>query len=273
MKTVVYADVYFILNFSIDLICLVICGAVSGKSRSKLRISGAAAIGGIYACAALFITYPYLSAFLTVLVCIFMYYIAYLPNSFGGIVYGGALLFCVNALFGGLYSAIVSLASGGGVATDRFRYYPLFLTIVAVLVFIRVINSRSVGCVSVKIKYLDKTAEFRSLVDSANSLKEPISGVGIAMIAGEAAKRLFSSEDVSLLKGEGELAKAYGRGFRYVMIGTAAGSRKCTCVKADSASVHIGKKKTEVSLYLTVSPELYIGDTECLLPNSLNFDL
>ncbi len=274
MKTVVYADVYFVLNFSIDLICLALCGAIAGKPRKKMRLIVASVLGGIYACAALFITHSFISALTAVLVCFTMYFIAYMPRSFWSAVYGGVLLFCVNALFGGLYSAIVSVASGGRVDTDRFRYYPLFLTLVAVLIFMRVIKFRSVrDSVTVNITYKDRTAIFNSLVDTANSLREPISGIGVALIASDAALRLFTEEETCKLKGDVDVSDAYALGFRFISMSTATGKKKCSCVKADSALVNLGTKKSEVSLYLTVAPELCLGDTECLLPNSLNFDL
>ncbi len=274
MKTVVYADVYFILNFSIDLICLALCGAIGGKSRRKMRLCIASALGGIYACAALFITYTSLSAISALAVCLAMYFIAYAPRSIGGVVYGGVLLFCVNALIGGLYSAMVSVASGGSVNTEKFRYYPFFLTLVAVLVFMRLLVFRSAHkTVTVRIQYKDRSASFNSLVDTANSLREPISGIGVALVACGAAQRLFTEKEAQILMGDADDTDAYTHGFRYILMSTAAGNKKCSCVKADSALVDLGTKKTEVSLYLTVTPGLSLGDTECLLPNSLNLDL
>ena len=274
MKTVVYADVYFILNFSIDLICLALCGAIAGKPRKKVRLLLASMLGGIYACLALFITYPIISAISAIVICFLMYFISFAPRSVGAELYGGILLFCVNALFGGLYSGLVSIASGGRVDTDRFRFYPLFLTLTAVLVFIRVLNFRSVsGCVMARIKYRDRTAVFNSIIDTANSLREPISGVGVALISEDAAKRLFNDEELNALCSECDMSSAYSNGYRYVFMSTATGNRKCSCVKAESAQINQGKKKTEVSLYLAVSHELYLGDTECLLPNCLNLDL
>ncbi len=274
MKTVVYADVYFILNFSIDLICLALCGAIAGKPRKKMRLMIASALGGIYACCALFITYPLLSVISAVAVCFAMYFIAYLPRSLSSSVYGGVLLFCVNALFGGLYSAIVSVASGGRVDTDRFMYYPLFLTVTAALIFVRFINFKSVyDEVYTKITFEGKTARFNSIIDTANALREPISGVGVAVLSRSAAERIFSSDDIGLLSGEGDSASAFSRGFRMIMLNTALGGKKCFCVKGEKVFVEKKRNRTEVCVYFTIATHLSLGETECLLPNSLNLDL
>lgn len=274
MKTVVYADVYFILNFSIDLICLWLCGMIAGKSRKIIRLVLASVLGGVYACLALLISYPLVSALTAVCVCFLMYYLAFHPQSVRSGIYGGVLLFCVNALFGGLYSAIISVAAGGRVDTDKFMYYPLFLAFTAALVFVRSINFKAVNDeLCTEITYKGKTFRFKSIVDNANALREPISGTGIALLNRSAAERFLTNEDILLLIGEGDSAMALSRGFRVMLLSTAVGSKKCFCFKGDKVFVEKKRKRTEVCVYFAIATHLSLGETECLLPNSLNFDL
>ncbi|MBQ7010675.1 MAG: sigma-E processing peptidase SpoIIGA [Clostridia bacterium] len=55
MKTVVYIDVYFILNFAVDLLCIYLCGMLSGKRPKKPDLIASALIGGVFSCAILII--------------------------------------------------------------------------------------------------------------------------------------------------------------------------------------------------------------------------
>lgn len=274
MKTVVYADVYFLLNFSIDLICLYICGAIAGKAQRKLPLIIAASIGGVYACAALFIRNSIVTSVSAVVVCLAIYFLAYRPNSFGGIIYGGLLLFCVNALFGGLYSSIVSFASGGRVDTDHFSYYPFFLAVTAALVFARFINLKATSeIIYSEITYNGKSSRFLSIIDTGNSLREPISGMGVALLCKSSAQKIFSEDEIRILSGDDNGSDAFMRGFRLIKLNTAVGSKRCFCVKAEKVFVEKRRKRSEVCVYLVVSSQLTLGDVECLLPNSLNFDL
>ena len=84
METVIYADVYFILNFSIDFICLYVSGAIVGRPQLRNRLIIASAIGGVYACIALFIENRVVSIISSVFVCFLMYLIGFKPSNFGG---------------------------------------------------------------------------------------------------------------------------------------------------------------------------------------------
>ncbi|MBQ5808506.1 MAG: sigma-E processing peptidase SpoIIGA [Clostridia bacterium] len=271
MKTVVYADVYFILNFSIDLICIFLCGAIAGKERKTIPICIAASVGGLYACISLFISDSAWSAILSVLICVGMYYVSFRPISVAALLYGSMLLFCVNALFGGIYSAIVSLVSGGDVNTERFMYYPLFLTVTASLIFARVINFK---CNEVQliteVQCKGKTVRFASMVDTGNSLMEPISGAGVALLSIKAAKRILSDEEISLLMGEEDASTAFNRGFRLIVLNTVAGSKKCFCAKFENVFVEKKRKRKKVCVYFAVASNFNLGEIECLLPSSLN---
>ena len=48
MKTVVYIDVYFVLNFAVDLLCIYLCGMLSGRRPKKLNLIASALIGGAF---------------------------------------------------------------------------------------------------------------------------------------------------------------------------------------------------------------------------------
>ena len=53
MEPSVYVDLYFMVNLSMDLLCLMITASLMHRKVSRLRVIAAAAIGGAYAVAAL----------------------------------------------------------------------------------------------------------------------------------------------------------------------------------------------------------------------------
>ena len=85
MTQIVYADLLFLVNFSMDLLCFFVTGRLLHKDTRMWRMIVASALGGVYSVAVLFLPLGTLTAvLLDLLFCAFMCLCAF------GIKNGGA---------------------------------------------------------------------------------------------------------------------------------------------------------------------------------------
>lgn len=269
MKTVVYADVYFLVNFSIDFVCLYLCGAVRRVKPSAAFIVLASVIGGVYSCVALFIENELISAVLSILCCLIMYFVAYKCDSIRSAIFGGVMLFLISALFGGTYSALLSFASGG-----KGNFSRTFLLLIALVILLAIPRITRYAPVTerfnILVKIKEKSKKLCCMVDSGNVLREPISGIGVALVCEKSAKYLFNENEISALMGKRALSDEDRLcGLRSIVINTAAGNRRSACMKCD----YISRVKSSVrasNVYFTVVENIDIDGVECLLPYNIN---
>ncbi len=204
----VYLDLYFLVNVSMDLLCLLITAALLHRAVKRWRVLAAALFGGAYAAAALLL-------------------------SFGGVVgflfdIGAALLMCVIAFFGRGASfwrllwqctpvqMLVSMLLGG-VMTALYSWLnrlnlPLealqgdglsvwtFALLTAVASFATLRGGRFLGHsqkqkrLSVRVTLFGKSVALSALVDSGNLLRDPISGKSVIVAELSRLSPLLPSE-------------------------------------------------------------------------------
>ncbi len=102
---VIYGDVFFLINFSMDFLALCLVAKLSHKKLRVWRLLAAAALGGGYALAALFLPKG-LEGILTLLVPLLMARIAYRYHGVWGLCKDAAFLFGVSFAIGGVMTAV-----------------------------------------------------------------------------------------------------------------------------------------------------------------------
>lgn len=223
---VVYADILFLINFAVNYLLLLATAKISAVYVGRIKIALGALIGGAYSIAALLIAQSLLqnmafkigAALLMLLVC------------FGrerGLLRITIIFFAVSAAFGGIVFA-VSLAGGGGSA-DVIAPVSLGVLVPSVavsyavltLVFKRLGRRRAAGYASIVIEHGGRKTEVNSLVDTGNSLTDPISGKTVIIAERGAILSLFDSKitDILIEKAENpaeiiEKLSQYGLMFR-----------------------------------------------------------
>ncbi len=268
MKTVVYIDVYFILNFAVDLLCIYLCGMLSGKRPKKPDLIASALIGGVFSCAILIIE-SRIGLVFTLLICFVMYGISYHTWRLLPLLWGGVLLFSVSGAFGGIYTALISFAANGRVDNRGASYYFLLIAASILLVFGRLLAVRARNEIySAEIEYKNKKVTVQAIIDSGNYLREPISGIGVALLSYEKGKELFSDTDISALMSS--TASPSLKGLRFCPIRTASGKGELLCVKADSIELKARGGGGVGPLYLALSDNIGNCGADCILPNSVN---
>lgn len=292
MTTVIYADVYFIVNMSMDFTALFITAKIMNAKIGVGRFMAASVIGAIYAILSLFLEEnAFLSLFLAFalpfIMCAVSFGIVRVKLRryllFTGLFWG------VSFLMGGIISAVYMLLNkfliGRGVevfgAPDMlYSDLPLWLLgLVALLsaVFSSVFG-RSVRSGTLKreldlfVRVDGKEKEMKALYDSGNMLKEPISSLPVIVITRSAASFFFgerlaeklASADLAMIGDEMRKRK-----MRLIPVNTVSDSAIFIGFVADEVRV----SGTPVQAYLAIDRgEGDFGGLDAIIPSELYFN-
>ena len=187
MKTVLYADVLFVVNFGMDVISIWLTFLIVHQKTSALRLLSASALGGAYGVLSVVIGPSGMVSFLLSIVVSFImilisacgrlamkYYLKYT-----------LILWGVGALSGGIITALCTL--GGNIYDIRTHNSSFFILaggVAAATAVVRLFsNNRISDNCKVIIKEFGAVYEFEALVDSGNLVTEPISSLPIIFVS------------------------------------------------------------------------------------------
>ena len=193
---VIYADTIFIINFIINYLILLATARICAVRTTRWRIAIAGAAGGIYSVMAVM---PPLVFWGNPLVKI-VFGALMVYTAFGwrdGLLRVVLVFFAVSAAFAGALLA-VSLLSGDGRAglmtPVSFRVLVLSFAVcyaAVTLVFRHVARVRG-KLVSLTVRNGGREIRMVALIDTGNSLRDPITGGAVIVTGVSAAKKLFT---------------------------------------------------------------------------------
>ena len=264
---VVYGDLLFLINFSMDFLCFYLSCLLLHRKLNTFRCVLAAAVGGIYSVSALFIKIGGVGAFvIDLLVLIFMCFLAYgvRKNGFGGFVKSVFLYFFVSALLGGMMTALFSLFNsmdvlGGVESTIEGIDVWIFamLTIAGSVLTLRggriFKASFSKKTAILEIKNEKDLLELRALVDSGNLATEPISGKGVAFVSVEKCKKILDNNLYNVIINNSYVEDAaLSLKYKIRMVPTRAisGCAFLPAIKFNNVILKNGKNKKELDVYI-----------------------
>jgi len=202
---VIYIDTLFILNLIVNYLILLATAKIAAVHILRRRLGLGAVFGAGYAVLAVFPQWGFLAAAPMMIVS----GIAMLLLVFGGrreILRLGIIFFAVSAAFGGMIYAI-SLATGG----SGDVYLPISLKVLVIsfglcygcftLVFQRLGRSTGAKLVQIELTRRGKSTGLTGLIDTGNSLTDPVTGGGALVAETHAVASLFTPETVALLTG------------------------------------------------------------------------
>lgn len=206
MEEEIYADVLFIINFSMDFLSLYIVGRLMHFRMKAIRVILGASLGALYGVLELLFTGASIwKTVITLLVLFSMCAIAFGVYSLRSYLLSAVLTFGVSMLIGGMMtSAFLKLGNqisyieiDGTIATV---YGNLPVWKFAVLALLSALATWGIGKVfrrkqairtcSVRMTFDGKENELTALVDSGNLLEEPVSGTPVIFLKGKAARSL-----------------------------------------------------------------------------------
>ncbi len=217
MPQVVYGDVYFLINFSIDFLVLTLCGRFLRLRRRLVRLVLAAAAGGAYA---VYILLPSLAWWqemvLQFIFAAFLCFVAYGRMPFGSFFrllisfYGAALLLggAVNALYallGGIFGTAGVGETNAVISEKKAEIFMLYALISGCVFLIagRILSKRSrTRSMMVEVEENGRRAVFEGLVDSGNLLTDPLSGKAVIVARSEQVRTILPPGAESILRPE-----------------------------------------------------------------------
>ena len=265
MEQEVYVDLLFLINFSMDYLCLYICGKVLRKKLKLIRLMLAAATGGAYSIISLFFPFsPAINLIIDALFCLVICAIAFAEKGrrISSTLVCGFLFVGISMMTGGAMTAIFNFINrlelpldsinGDGISTYLFA----IIAAVAGIITLRsgeIISGRSnISECKLTLTISGKSAEFFALSDSGNLVKDPLSGRYVVLIDREALSKLV---DVSIfdkfLEGHQPPIGSGIKGLRIIPIKTAGGRSFLAAAIPEHLSAQVITKKGK-SLHLEI---------------------
>ena len=255
----VYADILFLINLITDCLCLYVTGRIMGFSFKALRLSAASVIGALYGTLSAFVIFT--EPVCCIAVSVLMIVTAFTVKGIVSLIKSVVLLYCVGMLFGGIMTFIRQTVYenrnlgmfGNGVGL------PAFIAIFcAVLVFMLVcsglfslyIHKVSQSCV---IKYKDKSVKVNLLVDTGNMLKDPYTGLPVAVVKKDVLDILFGKNGIHTRGTDIDAESAVLYGIRFVTANTVSG---CTVLTVYGALKLYSAKGNKNTLGAVVAADL-----------------
>lgn len=258
MQQEVYADLLFLINFSMDYLCLYICVRILRRKMRLGRMLLAASIGGIYSVASLFLTTSApLSLLIDVGISLIMCSIVFSDKGrkFSSTLLCLFLFVGISMMTGGCMTAIFNLLNRldlplGDIEADGISTY-LFAALAAIAGMIslgsgELISRRSAVKECLLTVTVDKkTLTLRALADSGNLVKDALSGKAVILIDRTELSKITSLADFdNFAKGIAPDAQKI-KGLRLIPINTASGRGMLVAAFADKLTAEIATRKNE----------------------------
>ena len=288
MGQTVYADVLFLINFSMDFLVFYICARLSRRRLNPVRSAVAAAIGGAYGVAALFLpengTLTIICDLLSlIIICLVAFWSK--RERIRDIIGRCALFAGVSAILGGIMTALYSALNRSGLAvleadsSDDISVW-LFALLAAAggaTAFAGGKRMRRLATAKqsdIVISFDSNTVKIRAMTDTGNLLSDPLSGRGVALCELDAVKSIFPTELVNFwYRGEigasAALPEKYASRLRFIPAKGALGGKTALLAAISPDSLTVSDENGCVDADILIAPvpqKLSAGESRALLP-------
>lgn len=194
----VYIDLYVLVNFSMDLLCLMIVGSLLHRRVGRLRAILAAILGGLYAAATLLLGLDGVIGFvcdavMAILLCVIAFYArGERPRT---TLKSAAVFVLISMLLGGVMTGLYSLLNRLHLPFEALQGDGLSVWVFALLTAVAGVAtarggaflgfSKKTSSVTVHAVLFGHSVELRAMVDSGNLLRDPISGKSVIVADAE----------------------------------------------------------------------------------------
>ena len=189
-QIVIYADILFLINFSLDYLCLFIAGRLQNTFCKALRLLSAAAFGGIYSFVPYMIELPVaLMMCLHIGAAALMCFIAFGKRDTKKFLLISLTFLVTSALMGGLITAIYNISGkysdGAYTETDALSFCLICLLSASIAISYGLICKKKIHTRStdVRIYIGNERISARLLCDSGNLVTEPFSSLPVIVIS------------------------------------------------------------------------------------------
>lgn len=284
MSQTVYVDLFFMINFSMDFLCFFLTCQLLSIRLGLGRVVCASALGGIYACAALFIQVGSVGALLIdILACVLMCAVAF--AGVAPLFSASAVYVAVSMTLGGFMTAIFSLLNkadlplgeveGDGISAWVLAVIALISAFIAYLggKFFKKRVSRRYATVNIRMG--EKQVSLKAFCDSGNLLRDPITARPCIIADIDALSEVVPPLIAEVARGASvaqfaSLSADTARRMRLIPSKTATGEGMMVAMRADGIFIEDEKGVKELDALLALCPTgNFDGDCQALLPASL----
>ena len=246
----VYIDLLFLINFSMDYLCIYICSKVLHRKMKLGRMLAAAALGGVYSVVSLFLPISSgISLALDCAACLVMCAIVYLEKgrTIGSLLLSTFLFIGISMMTGGCMTAIfnllnilnlpLDLVEADGISTYLFAALALIAGIIS-LKSGQIISRRApIKECKLHIRFCGKDFDFLGFSDSGNLVRDPITGKPIIFVDRSTIEKQLPLDFLDRFA-EGKLDRdAPCKNLRIIALRTAAGSSIAVAAAPESIFV------------------------------------
>jgi len=271
MAAEVYADLYFLINTCMDLLCLMITGMLLHRRVRRVRAILAASLGGAYAVLALLWSVGgILGVLLDAGVALGMCAVAFggKGTALRGIVKCTAVQILTSMLLGGIMTVLYTLLNRLHLPLDALEGDGLSVWTFALLSAVAGVMtahggrffgiSKKTKSVLVRATILGKEITLRALVDSGNLLRDPVSGRYVIVSDREKLAAALPKEARGLLSSPlspTDTERAAALRLRLIPANTASGQTLLPALLPERLSVSDGRGSYDAD-YLIAAAEL-----------------
>ncbi len=207
---VIYADILFFENLLANCLILKLTSAISGITLKTIRMIFASSLGALYAVITVVIpSMAFLSALLTrIIVSTLMILVAFKIRTISEFMRRWGMMLLSAFLLAGCTYALSSFMDGGAVSRAGFMYisprgilkaflFSAGLCIVLVRPIGRILSGKAFkegSIIPVYLRVGDKSVRFYALVDTGNSLIDPITGYPVMVVEADSVKAILPAE-------------------------------------------------------------------------------
>lgn len=259
MEQTVYADLLFLINFSMDFLCFFLVARLLAKPFSVFRSVLAAFLGGLYSVAILFVDRGGPEWIPDLVFCILMCAVAFLTRKEGwrGLPFTTAVFFLTSMLLGGIMTAIFNLMNRAAPPLDSFadsHDIPLWLfaLVTAAATVITRLGGRflqrraQITEARVEITLGKRCAVMQAMCDSGNLLRDSVSGKPVIVSDTKNAVNLLPADCGSITEWTVDtvsgLPPSIASRIRLIPVGTVGSDGIIPALRPDSIVIRVGNR-------------------------------
>ena len=263
-----YIDVYFLINFTVDVLALYFAAIFSKTPTTTRRLVLSGFLGAIIAVITVLLPeFVLLKLICSLIGLILMGYITPKPARIGRKMKFLFSFLIFESLVGGIVSFFWSfldrnlseiLAEAEGGAVNRKMLLFSLIVLLSIGVFKMIVsffsNIQSEGSALVEIKFMENKIKLEAFVDSGNLAIDPMDMSPILLLKKDIAKT-FLPENIIELSDIDSLDRNIKKRIRLIPVTLGGTTKVLTGVKADCVSVIKNGKNEEINVTLAIDKE------------------
>ncbi|MBR3614000.1 MAG: sigma-E processing peptidase SpoIIGA [Clostridia bacterium] len=204
----IYLDIVFLENILLNYIIILSTAIISKEKINFIRIVASSILGGVFSIVSYITDISIFSSItIKIIISIIMIRIAFSKNKIKKVIKILVFFYLVSFTFGGIAFMLLFLLKPQNIVIQENRFvgiYPLKVTVLAggvgfliISVVAQIIKNKIIKnnmICELEIFYKGKNKKIKTMLDTGNLLKEPISNADVVIVEKESLKEVISND-------------------------------------------------------------------------------